>query len=388
MALEHAGSAMRNALRPVTIALVSALLMAACAAPPGAAAPAVSAAPTTVASAAASAKPPLATVALRGGTSLTASSVAFAPYLTIGKELGWLKDEALDVKIDNLDTAVALTLVTRGEIDFFIGAPESLLTVEAKGTKTGVKFAYKYYTRPWYWLAVLPDSPVKTADQLKGKTVGLSSLGVPQSPALESYLRESGLKPTDVTTVVVGNSVAAATALKDGKIDAMLQIANSFVTFENAGFQYRYLAKPKGLDDLFGASFYVHENVLTNPAKLEGLGRYFRVVAKSVLFAKTNPEATVRIHWKVAPESKPTGLAEAKALADGTRQIQVGMDHAGREGRWGEFTSKGMKAYIDFLGLSAALPNPDALYTTAFVKAANEWSEPEVVALAKSYKIQ
>lgn len=386
------------------LAVSGAALLAACggpsesvpkAAPPATAAPAkpvpaATAAPVAKAAPTSAPAKPAQKVKVLGGTALTAASVAFAPYLSIATALGWLDAEGLDVTIDNIDTATLLTMVTRGELDFFIGAPEALLPVEARGTKTGVKFAYSYYTRPWFWLAVNPDSPIQSVAQLKGKTIGLSSLGPPQLPALASYLREAGLKTDDVTTVAVGNQVSAAQALQKGEIDAMLQIANTFVTFENAGFKYRYFPKPKGLENLFGASYYVHERTLTDRAKKDALGRYFRTVAKSVLFAQTNPEAAVRVHWKVRPESKPTGQAEDKALADSRRQIEVAMEHAGKaqSGRWGEFTREQMKAYIDFLGLSQQLPDPDALFTTAFLQAANDWKEDEVVQLAKTYRAQ
>jgi NitT/TauT family transport system substrate-binding protein len=348
--------------------------------------------PATVAPAVPAATAPTATapakIKLRGGTQLTSASASWAPYYSIGAYLGWLQDEGLDVEIDMVDTATALTLLAKGDYEFFIGAPEALLGVEGKGTKTGVRFAYNYYTRPWFLLAVRPDSPIKTVAELKGKTIGLSTLGVPQTPAVEIYLRDAGLKLSDVTTVAVSNQVAAAQALDSGKIDAMMQIANTFTTFENAGFKYRYFQKPKALDNLFGASYYVHDRALSIPALKDAFSRYFRVVAKSVLFAKTNPEATVRIHWKVKPESKPTGQTEEQAMASAKRELATALEYAGVKpstGRWGELTVNQVSEYVAFMGISDAIKNPADLVTNAFIDGANSFKEDDVINFAKSY---
>lgn len=327
-------------------------------------------------------------VKLRGATALNATSVSWAPYYSVGAYLGWLQDEGLDVAIDNVDTATALTLVTKGDLEFFIGAPEALLTVEGKGTKTGIKFAYDYYNRPWFWLATRADSPLKTIADLKGKTIGLSTLGPPQTPAVELYLRTAGLTLNDITQVAVGNQVSAAQMLQSGQIDAMMQIATYYAGFENAGFKYLYYPKPKEFDTLFGASYYVHERTLTNPALKDAFGRYLRIVAKSVLFAKTNPEATIRMHWKIKPESKPTGIPEDQALANAKRELQVAIDHAGAKpatGRWGELTLDQMRAYIAFANLSDRITRPEDLVTNAFIDAANNFKDEDIIKLAKDY---
>lgn len=331
---------------------------------------------------------PPAKVVLRGGTQLNPVSVSWAPYFSVGAEVGWLKEENLEVQMDNLQTAVLLTLLTKGDAEFFIGAPEAMLGVEGQGTKTNIRFAYNYYTRPWYLLATTEDSPIKTIADLKGKTIGLSSLGAPQVPALMNYLREGGLKETDVTMVVVGNQVSAAQNLKDKQIDAMQQIANNFTIFENAGFKYRYFPMPAELEKLFGAGYYVHNRALSDPKLKDALGRYFRVVAKSVLFAKTNPEATVCIHWKVKPESKPKGQTDAKAMELGKRELEVAMQYAGtkpKTGRWGEYVAEMVRDYIAFAELSNKLKNPEDYYTNAFIETANNFNEAEVINFAKNY---
>lgn len=370
-------------------ALTSVGLVVACTGSPQPATPPVqpptaAAQPTVVP---ATAAPKIETVKIRGATNLDPASVSWAPYFSIGAYLGWLKDESVDVQIDTIETATALTLVTKGDLEFLIGAPETLLGVEGKGTKTGVKFAYSYYTKPWYLLAVNPDSPIKTIAELKGKTIGLSSLGPPQIPAVEIYLRSAGLKAEDVKMVAVSNKVSAAQMLKDGQVDAMMQTANNMTVFENAGFTFRFFPKPAELDNLFGAGYYVHERSISNPTIKDALGRYFRVVAKSVLFMKTNPEAAVRIHWKVKPDSKPTGQSEEKALANAMRDLATTAEYAGKpsSGKWGEYNSDKMRAYIAFAGVSDTLKDPGYLYTTAFVQAANAFKDDDVVAFAKNY---
>lgn len=329
-------------------------------------------------------------VTLRGSTSLPATQVTWAPYLTIGMHLGWFNAEGLDVSIDNVPTATGLTLLARGDVDFSVQAAESVFPVEARGTRTGTRLAYNLYVRNWYLLGVVADSPIRSIAQLKGKAVGLVSLGPPQVPYVALYLREAGLRPEDVQLVAVGNQVSAAHMLSSKQIDATVQMAATFATFESAGFKFRYLPKPKDLDALFGSGISVNERSLSDPVKKDALGRYFRVLSKSLLFARTNPEAAVRIHWKLRPESKPTGQPEDKALANAKKVLSVVLEHTGRSrsGRWSEYLRDDVRAYVALLGFTAQLPDPEALYTAAFVDAANDWKEDEVIEFAKTYKVQ
>jgi NitT/TauT family transport system substrate-binding protein len=175
--------------------------------------------------------------------------------------------------------------------------------------------------------------------------------------------------------------------LRDGQVDAMMQTANNMTVFENAGFKFRFFDKPEELDKLFGAGYYVHERAISDSKMKDALGRYFRVVAKSVLFMKTNPEAAVRIHWKIKPDSKPTGQTEDKALANAMRDLATTAEYAGKpsSGKWGEYIADKMRAYIAFAGVSETLKDPQYLFTTAFVEAANSFKDEDIVAFAKSY---
>ena len=53
-----------------------------------------------------------------------------------------------------------------------------------------------------------------------------------------------------------------------------------------------------------------------NPKMVVGM---CRGIAKAVHFGLANPDAAVRLHWKLYPQSKPQGSDEARPLSDSRR---------------------------------------------------------------------
>lgn len=328
-------------------------------------------------------------VKLTGGSEIPKASLAFAPYVSIGQYLGWFKEDGLDITFNTMPTPTAFAALLDGTIDFQVAAPETILIPESQGQKTDVVIGFNYYSRPWFWLAVMKNSPITKVSELKGKKIGACSPGPPCMPHLELYLKDGGLTKDNVEIINIGSGISGAEALRSGQIDAFESIGGNFADFENAGFEFRYFPVPARETDLFGPNFYVHKRSLDNPAKREALGRYFRDVAKSLLFNKNNPEAVVRMHWATFPEARPTGISEDQALKNGMHTLAVVADHTGERepGKWGYVAPDLVKKYAELLGVADKV-DPNRLSTDAFVKTTNDFNRDAVTKFAKEYKFK
>ncbi|MFC1893624.1 ABC transporter substrate-binding protein [Chloroflexota bacterium] len=321
-------------------------------------------------------------------TAIPKQVVTFGAYYSPAKVLGWFEDERINVSIENVAPAIGWAMVADGDAQAVVLAPEFLLNTEAKGQKTGMVMAYQFYTRPWFWLAVTKNSPITDVSQLKGKKIGLGSMGPPHLPNLELYLREGGLTSDDVELVAIGSGLVGVQALDSGEIDVFQSIAGEFGTFERQGFDIRYLPEPALYDTLFGPCVYIHQRTIDDPVLQEAMGKYFRTLAKSALFIQHNPEAMVRLQWEAVPEGKPTGISEQEAFDTAMNTLRIVQKYTVKNvatQKWGVITLEAVTAYADYMGVTDKIPHLNSLITDVFTETMNDWDEEELIKFAKSY---
>ncbi len=93
-----------------------------------------------------------------------------------------------------------------------------------------------YVANNIYYLAVLDGSPIQQVSDLKGKKIGLSSLGTGVYYNAQVMLQEAGLNPeSDVEFVTIQQPAAQLNALANGDVDALSIIDVSVATFQNQG---------------------------------------------------------------------------------------------------------------------------------------------------------
>ena len=71
-------------------------------------------------------------------------------------------------------------------------------------------------------MVVSYESPIKTLDDIKGKKVGITTVGSLTDWLLKRVVSEKKWAPTDVTAVTVGGMDSTKAALKTGQIDAVV----------------------------------------------------------------------------------------------------------------------------------------------------------------------
>ena len=310
-----------------------------------------------------------------------------APFW-IGEKLGYFAEENITLEMIPVSggTGACMQLLAAGQADISAPSPDVVLSAAAEGRQLGLKYFYEVAPKYLFDAAVLPTSSVRSFADLKDKTIGVASLGGSFELFAKAGLKAAGVDVATVKFVAVGTEAAAAETLKKGDIDALVVNDVRYAALESAGYTFRYLPKPGVTNDLFGAGLVARAAWLDeNPEAAAG---YARAYTKSVIFAKTNPEAAIRLHWEMYPQFAPTGdraAAMKDALAVLKRRIDVIDDDGSAAKPWGQFTDTSWRAYVSFLGVDSKISNVGDFYTNDVAAKIGTIDVAAVEAKAKSW---
>ena len=230
--------------------------------------------------------------------------------LTIAEQLGYFKDEGLQVEIsDFAGGAKALQALVGGSADVVSGAYEHTINMQAKGQMITafvlqgrapqIVFGVSNKTMPNY----------KTIADLKGKKIGVTAPGSSTNIVANFVLAKGGLKPADVSFIGVGTAAGALSALRSGQIDAISNL-DPVVTMLEDKKDIRVIADTRTLKDtneLFGgpmpaASLYTTDAFLKkNPNTSQALTN---AMVRALKWLQTAGPSDI---IKVVPESYQLG---------------------------------------------------------------------------------
>jgi NitT/TauT family transport system substrate-binding protein len=145
--------------------------------------------------------------------------------LTIAEQLGYFKDEGLDLKIvDFSGGSQALRALVGGSADVVSGAFEHTLNMQPKGQ--WLRAVVLMGRAPQIVLGVNPKTMpnFKTVADLKGKKIGVTAPGSSTNVMANFVLAKAGIKPNEVSIIGVGAGAGAVAALRAGQIDALANL--------------------------------------------------------------------------------------------------------------------------------------------------------------------
>ena len=305
----------------------------------------------------------------------------------IPKHLGIFKEEDVDVTLPPPDGATQeMQLLAAGKGDAGLGAPPAVLLARTSGAK--VRAIFNSVSSHGTALAVMKEGPIKDAKDLKGKKIGVLSMGA--SRTLDGYakVKAAGLDPkTAVEWLPVGFGVQAAIALKRGDVQALALWDLTYADMEANGFDLRYFRFPFQ-EDIFGYVYVSTDEKLKE--RRSAIIKVLRAGAKAAVFQRENPEAATCVflmesgRWDTAADkSKAWKAAYAVIMQDveGTKPTDLGI---------GGFPAKGWEKvrdyYFDLGVIKDKLPPEDYYVTDAsFYTEANKFDADKVRAMARSY---
>ncbi len=317
-------------------------------------------------------------------------SVGHAAHTSLPVVLGYWKEEGLDVAVAGVEGSTAgAQQLGAGNLHVISVGPEVILISREKGIP--IKCFYVQARETIFRLVVPADSAIKTATDLKGKTIGVPSLASGSVPYTKTLVASAGLDPEkDIKLLAVGVGAPGALALQQKKVDALGLWDTLQASMENRGLQFRQITTPV-VRDMIGQSLAVQDAYMAeHPRVLVGVARG---IAKATLFGLTNPEAAVRLHWKAYPQSKPQGVEEAKALQEAIHVFKSRfelqrVDHRDDK-RYGAATlaqwARLVQIYKD-QGIIEGKVKPEALYSDALIDEINRFDREAVIRQAREYR--
>jgi NitT/TauT family transport system substrate-binding protein len=327
---------------------------------------------------------------VRVGSCARVISAGAAPF-AIATKMGWFKEYGIEVTVVLLAGSQACVQnVATKEIQFALADVPALAAARTQGLKA--KIFYSAYQGNITRLAVPADSSIQKVSDLKGKTIGVASMGGGVLFA-KAALASAGLDPEkDVKIVVAGEGAQTAAIVRSKQVDALSQFDTQYALVENAGIKLRILDAGE-IDHYPGNGLLaLEETIRTRRKDAAALARGY---AKGTIFAINNPEAAVRILYEVFPQTKPTGKDDATSLRDDIKVLQARipnwrLENAGVK-RWGESSEARCAQYLDFLqkwGVLKEKLNAQDLITNELIAEINNFDPNSVVAEAKVYRVK
>jgi len=342
-------------------------------------------------SAAQTADAPLKPVTIALGTQVV--NVTY-PWLTLPIALGYWKAEGYDVRIVTTGGSLqGIQQMMAGGVDFAQVNSTGLIQANADNN-VAVRGLMGTGVIDW-GIGVPQDSPIKSVADLKGKKIGIFSLGTGGMPLLKGYLRANGIDPqTDVQIIATGAGAPALEAMRSGRVQALMFWGSALTGFENAGARLRILFDPawRSLPDFTFAT--MQRTIEADPAMVEAISRG---AAKATLFAQTNPDCARQIHWKAFPGTKPTGADEAtlakwdlallktqlETMADAQRMNGAKLIGSMSPAAYGRMQDLMLKDGL----IKRTLPPESMLHLKpGFAEAINRFDHDAVIAAAKACK--
>lgn len=314
-------------------------------------------------------------------------------FLTVGQnpKTPFYAEEGCEMEIVNMSgVGQTMQALAAGNCETSAISPVAFLNVAAKTPNIDITFPYCWLRQPHWSVAVKPDSPIKSLQELKGKNIGIRNQGDTGYLGARAMFQELGINPDkDVDWISVGEGGPAGQAVYSGRVDAMAFWDGSFARIEVSGFPLRHLPNSPGMKNLFGNAYGIRKSDLGKNRDL--YVRFFRAMAKTTVFAYTNPDAAIRLHYEVYPETKPKGKSDADAMRE-ARVINESRREKWYPGDWqkdkrfGAMNQAEWEAQVKFVGLEDKIKDVTPYFTTELLDDINKFDRAAIEKIAKDFK--
>ena len=229
-------------------------------------------------------------------TSYVSDSAGVLP-LWLAKEAGIFARNGLDVQAVKVHASVGVMALMSGELQFVLAAGPVVVDSALRGSNA-VYVAGGMSTLDFV-LVTRPE--IKTAEQLKGGTVGLSAFRGANPTATRFALQKLGLGPKDVSLIVVGGTSERIASLRLGKIQGTLFSPPQNITAQREGFNALADVAELGLP-------FVHTGLATTRAfirdKPEIVRRYVKSHLEAIAVMKMDRELAIKTLGKYLGQIK------------------------------------------------------------------------------------
>lgn len=236
--------------------------------------------------------------------------------------LGFYEQEGVHVAISQIAGASkVLEAVVGASADIGGGVYEQAIQMAAEGRD--VRCFVSLLRSPNFAIVsgpgVAPGSQVNRAEDLRGKTVGVSAVGSPSQFYLNHYLVAHVIPVESVSTATVGMGATAVAALERDQVAAAVLFGSAITTYQARHHDAVILADtrtPEGLRALFGVSDYPASCLLARAEWLHQNPDAARRLSQAVLRAL----AWIREH---SPEEIYARVPAEARVGDAAAEIEA-----------------------------------------------------------------
>ena len=220
------------------------------------------------------------------------SGFTFDP-LNIGIEKGIYARNGLDVQLVVMEgSAKVHQAMLAGALDIGLGAGSDIAFLVKGSPETAVGTIM--LGAGIYGLTIGPDSSIHTVADLKGKKIGVSTIGSLTQWLVLQLIKQQGWKPDDVSMVTVGSDAVAQTAaLQTHQVDGVMGAAALGWQLETEG-RGRLLIPASAIvhDFLMNAVFAQNKLIAERP---ETVRAFLKAWYETIAFMRANRAETVTL---------------------------------------------------------------------------------------------
>jgi NitT/TauT family transport system substrate-binding protein len=277
----------------------------------------------------------------------------FTP-MEVGVETGIWEKHGFKVEITAFGGDARLQqALTGGSVDFGLGSGPSMGFM-AKGVPAKAVAAFANSPNN-IGLLVAPNAPYKSAKDLKGKNLGVTTVGSLTDWLVKQVSLAQGWGVDDLVSVPLGGPEANIAAMKTGRIDAIVLATEACYGLEEKG-------EGKLIENLghYAPHFHTHVIFATNEMidkHPDQVQRFLDGWFETIAFIKANKQKTVEITSKVLNLSQPV-ISRAY-----DEEISMLRDN----GKFDPEAIKVIKESMVPLGILDTPPADDVMFTTKFV---------------------
>jgi NitT/TauT family transport system substrate-binding protein len=206
---------------------------------------------------------------------------------TTAKEKGYYLEEGLEVQFILMNAVVASRALMARDVEFASLSGAALTAILAGAP---LRFLFSSLQRPLLWLYARPD--IREVKGLKGKRVGVSSIGSNDDFLLRDLLRRHGIDADkEVAILGLGGPLGHA-ALRGGSVDAAVTVLPHNFRLEEEGFRELVAFIKQDWVDLNGSAVAREGLLQSDPVLVE---KFIRGTLKGFFHYRDNRSGTLPI---------------------------------------------------------------------------------------------
>jgi NitT/TauT family transport system substrate-binding protein len=278
---------------------------------------------------------------------------AFLPA-EVGTEAGIWKKHGIELVVSSFGGDAKMQQgLAAGSLDIGIGSGPGLGFM-AKGVPA--KGVAAFAGRPYSMGLIVPyDSPLKDPSDLKGKKIGVTTVGSLTDWLAKRIAVSQGWGADGVQTVTLGGSDSMRAALRTKQVDAIIIGVEVGYGLEKRQEGKVLFTAAQFVDAYHTHVMFAHENLIkSNPALVQRIvDGWFETIA----YMKANKEQTIETAHRV--------LKLDKDVLEQTFDLQVKL--LSDNGRFDDAAIALLKDSFVEMGILDSKPESDVLFTTQFV---------------------